>query len=73
MQLGILVNGPLDAQQKPIGFEIRQMVLKIEVRAAAYWRVIGGRACRLIEHLHLLSPDFTTLSRSKQCATGYSI
>jgi hypothetical protein len=38
VQLGILVDGPLDAQEKSIGFKIGQMLLEIEVRTAALLR-----------------------------------
>ena len=50
MQLGILVDRPLDAHQQAVGLEIGQVMLEIEPRAAALQRG-ARRDGRLIQHL----------------------
>ena len=51
MQLGVLVDRPLDAQQQALRFETREMLLEIERRRSHYFLFFScsamiGRATR---------------------------
>jgi hypothetical protein len=48
MQLGILVDGAVDAEEKPVRLEIGQMILEIEPRAVVQVGALRGDG--LIEH-----------------------
>ena len=48
MQLGVLVDRPLDAHEQPVRFEPRQMLLKIERRPGDVFLLLILRG--LIEH-----------------------
>src|SRR5262249_36461382 len=48
MQLGVLVDGAIDAKEEAFGFEPAQMLLKVERRAARCHSCRVG--CALVEH-----------------------
>ena len=48
MQLGVLVDGPVDADEKTLRLEVGKMLLEIEVRPAG--RLLLGNADRIIGH-----------------------
>ena len=50
VQLGVLVDRPVDAHQKAVGLEIGQMLLEIEPRPAGRPNAGAAQICGLIEH-----------------------
>ena len=51
MQLGVLVDGSIDAHQQTIGFQVGEVLLEIEPRPAATGQSKRMQARGLIEHL----------------------
>ena len=78
MQLGVLVDRPVDAHQQAVGLEVGEVLLEIEPRPAALAQAGAAQIGGLIEHLAASGSTDRMASRNRSMirilpAIGYSI